>query len=53
MIADLAGWAAPAATMIAAMMTAFNFGARITGWGFVAFTVLCGWLSRRKYKLTL
>lgn len=37
--ADLAGWIAPAATMIAAMMTAANLGARITGWGFVVFTI--------------
>jgi hypothetical protein len=35
---DLAGWIAPAATMIAAMMTAANLGARVTGWGFVVFT---------------
>jgi len=34
-----AGWIAPAATMIAAMMTAANLGARVTGWGFVIFTV--------------
>jgi len=34
-----AGWIAPVATMIAAMMTAANLGARITGWGFVVFTV--------------
>lgn len=39
MIADLAGWVAPAATMVAAMMTAANLGARITGWGFVVFTI--------------
>lgn len=31
-------WIAPAATMIAAMMTASNLGARMTGWGFVVFT---------------
>ena len=36
---DIAGWVAPAATMIAAMMTAANLGARVTGWGFVVFTV--------------
>ena len=36
---DMAGLIAPAATMIAAMMTAANLGARITGWGFVVFTV--------------
>ncbi len=35
----IAGWVAPAATMIAAMMTAANVGARITGWGFVVFCV--------------
>ncbi len=35
----IAGWVAPAATMIAAMMTAANLGARITGWGFVIFCV--------------
>ncbi len=33
------GIAAPIATMIAAMMTAANLGARITGWGFVVFTI--------------
>jgi hypothetical protein len=32
-------WLAPAATMIAAIMTAANLGARITGWGFVIFLV--------------
>ena len=36
---DAAGWIAPAATVIAAMMTAANFGARVTGWGFAVFTV--------------
>lgn len=39
MVIELAGWVAPAATMIAAMMTAANLGARVTGWGFVVFTV--------------
>ncbi len=38
-LADIAGWIAPAATMIAAMMTAANLGARVTGWGFVVFTL--------------
>jgi len=43
-LADLAGWIAPIATMIAAMMTAANLGARVTGWGFVVFTVgSIGW----------
>ena len=36
-MADIAGWIAPIATMIAAMITAANLGARITGWGFVVF----------------
>lgn len=36
---DAAGWIAPAATMVAAMMTAANLGARVTGWGFAVFTV--------------
>jgi len=36
---EIAGWIAPIATMIAAMMTAANLGARVTGWGFVVFTV--------------
>lgn len=36
---EMAGWIAPAATMIAAMMTAANLGARVTGWGFVVFSV--------------
>ena len=36
---DIAGWIAPIATMMAAMMTAANLGARVTGWGFVVFTV--------------
>lgn len=35
----IAGWVAPVATMIAAMMTAANLGARVTGWGFVVFTL--------------
>lgn len=35
---QLAGLIAPIATMMAAMMTAANLGARVTGWGFVVFT---------------
>lgn len=38
-MSDVAGWIAPIATMIAAMMTAANLGARVTGWGFVVFTL--------------
>ena len=34
---NIAGWIAPIATMLAAMITAANLGARITGWGFVVF----------------
>lgn len=36
---DLAGWIALAATCVAALMTAANLGARVTGWGFVIFSV--------------
>jgi hypothetical protein len=36
---DIAGWIALAATCVAALMTASNLGARVTGWGFVIFTV--------------
>lgn len=36
---QLAGWVATIATIVAAMMTAANLGARVTGWGFVIFTM--------------
>ncbi len=36
---DAAGWIAPIATTIAAMMTASNLGSRVTGWGFVVFVI--------------
>lgn len=36
---DFAGWVAPVATAIAALMTAANLGSRVTGWGFVVFTI--------------
>src|SRR5690242_3220530 len=36
---EIAEWVAPIATMIAALMTAANLGPRITGWGFVVFTI--------------
>lgn len=46
MLTDIAGWIAPIATMIAAMMTAANLGARVTGWGFVVFTAgSLGWTA--------
>jgi hypothetical protein len=38
-VEELAGWVAPAATMIAAIMTAANLGTRVTGWGFAVFSV--------------
>ncbi|NIJ09063.1 sporulation protein YlmC with PRC-barrel domain, partial [Sphingomonas vulcanisoli] len=45
MLTDAAQYIAPGATMIAAMMTAANLGSRITGWGFVVFTVgAIGWV---------
>lgn len=34
---EAAGWAAPVATAVAAVMTASNLGPRVTGWGFVVF----------------
>ncbi len=39
MVEPIAGWIAPIATIIAAMMTAANLGARVTGWGFVVFVI--------------
>jgi hypothetical protein len=36
---EIAQWVAPIATMIAAMMTAANIGTRVTGWGFVIFSI--------------
>jgi hypothetical protein len=36
-MADLISWFATAATIIAALVTASNLGARITGYGFVIF----------------
>lgn len=40
-----AEWIAPVATMVAAIMTAANLGARVTGWGFVVFTIgSIGWV---------
>jgi len=36
---SLATWVAPIATTIAALMTASNLGSRITGYGFIVFTV--------------
>lgn len=42
---SIAVWAAPFATTIAALMTASNLGIRITGWGFVVFTIgSIGWI---------
>ncbi len=37
--AEIANTVAPIATAVAAMMTAANLGPRVTGWGFVVFTV--------------
>ncbi|MBV9841156.1 MAG: PRC-barrel domain-containing protein [Sphingomonadaceae bacterium] len=36
---SIAAWVAPAATIVAAMMVAANLGTRVTGWGFVVYTV--------------
>jgi len=44
LLENIASWVAPIATMVAAMMTAANLGARITGWGFIVFTIgSIGW----------
>ena len=43
---SIATWVAPIATTIAALMTATNLGSRITGYGFVVFTVgSLAWLT--------
>ncbi len=43
---QIATWAAPIATTIAALMTASNLGSRVTGWGFVVFTIgSLGWIT--------
>lgn len=39
MMEQISSWIAPVATTIAACMTAANLGSRVTGWGFVVFTV--------------
>src|SRR6476469_1657017 len=36
---ELSGWVAPIATALAAGMTPANLGTRVTGWGFVVFTI--------------
>ena len=36
---EILEWVAPIATMIAAMLTAANLGARVTGYGFAIFAV--------------
>ena len=42
----IATWVAPIATTIAALMTASNLGSRITGYGFIVFTVgSLAWLT--------
>lgn len=43
---EISSWLAPIATAIAACMTAANLGSRVTGWGFVVFTVgSIGWTT--------
>ena len=43
---SIATWVAPIATTIAALMTASNLGSRITGYGFIVFTVgSLAWLT--------
>jgi hypothetical protein len=46
MIESIATWVAPIATTIAALMTASNLGSRVTGYGFIVFTVgSLAWLA--------
>jgi PRC-barrel domain len=46
MIETVATWVAPVATTIAALMTASNLGSRVTGYGFIVFTVgSLAWLA--------
>ena len=43
---SIATWVAPVATTIAALMTASNLGSRITGYGFIVFTIgSLAWLA--------
>ena len=43
---SIASWVAPVATTIAALMTASNLGSRITGYGFIVFTIgSLAWLT--------
>lgn len=43
---EISSWVAPIATAIAACMTAANLGARVTGWGFIVFTIgSIGWTT--------
>ena len=44
---DIVSWLAPAATTLAALITASNLGSRITGYGFAIFTVgSLAWLAQ-------
>jgi sporulation protein YlmC with PRC-barrel domain len=47
---ELSSWVAPIATAVAACMTASNLGTRVTGWGFVVFTI--GSVAWTTYGLT-
>lgn len=46
MLEQIASWVGPIATVVAACMTAANLGPRVTGWGFVVFTIgSVAWLT--------
>ena len=47
---NIASWVATVATIIAALMTASNLGARITGYGFIVFTDRFDCLGRARYR---
>lgn len=48
---DLLTWIAPTATILAALVTASNLGSRVTGYGFIVFTVgSIAWLGMALLK---
>jgi hypothetical protein len=43
---QIANWVAPVATTIAAIMVAVNVGSRLTGYGFIVFSIgSIGWIA--------
>jgi hypothetical protein len=52
-VQEIANWVAPVATTIAALMVALNRGSRITGYGFIVFSIgsvawgVVGWTTNQ------